>query len=105
MLPGHHSLPTGTAAPRPAPTVAGGLRMAASMDVNEAAGRIKQPLSFRVADAVVGGLFAIDPLFNTISKKARNSIKVCVLCRGVCVYLCVYMCMDGVGGYWLGSEL
>jgi hypothetical protein len=53
------------------------LRMAASMDVDEApaaAGKIKQPLSFRVADAVVGGLFAIDPLFNTISKKARKSI-------------------------------
>lgn len=40
-----------------------------------AAGKIKQPLSFRVADAVVGGLFAIDPLFNAISKKARKSIQ------------------------------
>lgn len=48
------------------------------MDVEDgpaAAGRIKQPLSFRLADAVVGGLFSIDPLFNTISRKARNSIK------------------------------
>lgn len=60
--------------------------MAASMDTVEgdgpaspaAAGRIRQPLGFRVADAVVGGLFAVDPLFNAISKQARKSIKVCV---------------------------
>jgi len=52
--------------------------MAASMDVEDApaaASKIQQPLSFRVADAVVGGLFSIDPLFNTISKKARKSIQ------------------------------
>lgn len=51
------------------------LRMSASMDMDRLEQCIKQPLSFRVADAVVGGLFAIDPLFNAISKKARNSIK------------------------------
>lgn len=49
--------------------------MSASMDVDRLEQGIKQPLSFRVADAVVGGLFAIDPLFNAISTKARNSIK------------------------------
>jgi hypothetical protein len=55
----------------------GQVRMAASMDVDEpaAAGKMKQTLTFRVADAVVSGLFAIDPLFNTISKKARASIQ------------------------------
>ncbi|EWM28201.1 methyltransferase type 11 [Nannochloropsis gaditana] len=35
---------------------------------------LRQPLSYRVADKVVGTLFSIDPIFNVLAKKARESI-------------------------------
>ncbi|KAM3575543.1 hypothetical protein VYU27_002535 [Nannochloropsis oceanica] len=37
---------------------------------------LRQPLSYRVADKVVGTLFGIDPIFNLLAKKARESIMV-----------------------------
>jgi hypothetical protein len=36
--------------------------------------QLKQPLSYRVADKIVGGLFSVEPIFNVLSKKARQSI-------------------------------
>jgi len=35
---------------------------------------LRQPLSYRVADRVVGTLFGIDPIFNLVAKKAREAI-------------------------------
>lgn len=33
-----------------------------------------QPLSYRVADKVVGTLFGIEPVFDLLSKKARSTM-------------------------------
>ncbi len=48
--------------------------MSSSPPTVSPSGRIKQPLKFRIADRMVGTLFGIPPVFNHLSKKARDSI-------------------------------
>ena len=42
-----------------------------SSTTSSSSSQLKQPLSYRVADKIVGGLFSVEPIFNVLSKKAR----------------------------------